>query len=371
MNRRQSKIVSLMILLASLLYGQDKQPSFYMNLNAAQEYHSNLYRVPDSLRKDDFRFNSFIRVGFRSSRIQHKRQFNVYYENRLQSYFTYQTYNRMENILAGNIALPLWSKNRLHIDDRLRFRSYSKSKSFNYLRNVFTAYINLNMFKNWRIGSGYRHWLKRYPNTVSYKDYLSSRLFFTLRHNMDNRTQLGLRTELNWHHGNLYPFDNPKLKGSTLEGNRFAAIFSGNKIFAGKYFWDLRYRYEFDSPKDFEVQAFGENFGDEDTEEILAEDSDFDYAKHQFSSSILFKAFPKISFFGFVVMQTKKFQHWRITENGALRRDFFGYFSLNVKYSFNKDFYTNAYFNLERNISNHPHYRYSREITGLSLRYKF
>ena len=364
------KIISALILAAGLLYGQ-KQSSFYFNLNAAQEYHSNLYRVPDSLRKDDFRFNSFLRIGFRSSQIQTKQHFNIYYENRLQSYFTYQAYNRMENILAGSISIPFWSKNKLYINNRLRFRSYTKSKSLNYLRNVFTAYTKLNMFESWHIGTGYRHWLKHYPTTASYKDYLSSRLFLTLRYNPDNKTEIGLKTELNWHRGNLYPFDSPKIKGASLEGNRFAAIFSGNKIFAKKYFWDLRYRFEFDSPKDFEVQAFGEYFDDENTEDILAEDSDFDYAKHQFSSSILYKAFPQISFFGFAVIQTKKFQHWRIAENGALRRDFFSYFSLNVKYNFNNDFYTNAYFNFERNISNHSHYRYSREITGLSLRYKF
>jgi hypothetical protein len=365
------KIFFFVILIAAKLNGQSKQSSFYFNLNTAQEYHSNLFRVPDSLRKDDFRLNSFLRVGYYRANIQSKYQFNFYYENRLQRYFTYQTYNRMENIFSGTSSFVLWAKNKLHFNNRLRNRNYSKSKSLNYFRNVFTAYAYLNVLKSWQISTGYRYWLKRYPNTGSYKDYISNRIFLTLYFNLDKKTRFGVKNELNWHRGNLYPFDNPKIKEASLEGTRFATIISGNRIFAQKYFLDIQYRFELDSPQGFEIDIFGEQIGDEDTDEILADDSDFDYSKHQLSSSILYKTNPKLSFFGFAVIQYKKFQHWRVKENGPLRRNIFSFVSFTAKYNFNKYLYLNAYFNIEKNSSNHPSYRYSREITGLSLRYKF
>ena len=180
-----------------------------------------------------------------------------------------------------------------------------------------------------------------------------------------------MRNELNWHRGNLYPYGAPKKPGANLQGFRYTAELSGNRIFAGKYFIDLRYRFEWDSPQDIEAQNSGEHAGDENAEDLLAEDSDFDYVKHQLSASLLYKTAPRLSFFGFAVLQAKQFRHWRISGNGPLRSDIFSYFSLTAKYRLYKNLFAELYFNLENNHSNHSYYQYSRYITGAGLRYKF
>lgn len=368
---KTTKIVSLLILAASLLHGQNKPSFFYFNLNAAQEYHSNLYRLPDSLKKADYRFNSFIRIGCQKNWPKAKRFVNIYYENRLRRYFTYQTYSRMAHILFAHGYFPLWSLTRLIINERFRYRDYNHSSRINSLRNVFSFYWQTAIWEKLQLNSGYRHWLKRYPNTTAYQDYMSHRLFFNIYYSLNKKSKLGLRNEVNWHNGNLYPYGAPKKPGTNLHGVRYTAELSGNRIFAGKYFIDLRYRFEWDRPQDIEVQNTGEYSGDENTEDLLAEDSDFDYVKHQLSVSLLYKTTARLSFFGFAVLQSKQFRHWRITENGPLRGDMFGYLSFTARYKLHKNLFAELYFNLENNHSNLSYYQYSRKITGAGLRYKF
>ena len=364
------KIVSLLISAASLLYGQ-KKPSFYFNLNAAQEYHSNLYRLPDSLKKADYSFNSFVRLGYHKNWREEGGNLNIYYENRLRLYYTYQTYNRMEHLLFGHGYLTLWPRTRLIINERLRFRDYNHSNSINSLRNVFSFYLQTAIADRLQLNSGYRHWLKRYPNNAAYQDYLSHRLFFNFYYSLNKKSKLGLRNELNWHKGNLYPYGAQKKPGANLHGFRYTGELSGNRIFAGKYFIDLRYRFEWDSPQDIDIQNTGEHTGDENAEDLLAEDSDFDYVKHQLSASLLYKTTPRLSFFGFAVLQAKHFNHWRITKNDPLRSDIFGYLSFTAKYKLDNNLFAELYYSLENNHSNHTFYQYSKQISGAGLRYKF
>lgn len=365
-----SGIILFLILTTVLLYGQDKQ-SFYFNLNASQEYLNNLYRLPDSLKKTDYRFNSFARFGYQKDWPETKGYVNVYYENRFRRYYKYQTYNRMEHILFGHGYLPFWSFGRLIINERLHFRNYSQNHDINSLLNIFSIYLRKTIAVDWQLNSGYRLWLKHYPNTSLYQDYLSHRLFINFYFALNRKSKFGLQNEFNWHQGNLYPYGAPKAPGANLNGFRFTTEISGSQIIREKFFIDLRYRFEWDSPQDISNQQNGEHFGDENTEEILAEDSDFDYVKHQLSSSLLYKAAQRLSFFGFAVLQTKRFQHWQINENGPLRSDIFGYLSLTAKYRLHKTLFAEIYFNLENNHSNYSYYQYSRQIVGAGLRYKF
>lgn len=370
MNRIQLIIVGLLILGVSLLYGQVKPSPFYFNLNAAQEYHSNLYRLPDSLKKADYRFNSFVRFGYKNNWPETKKSVNIYYENRLRHYYTHQTYSRMSHLLFVHGYLSLGPIGRMILNERLRFRDYNQNRNINSLRNVFSAYLQTALTDGLKLNSGYRHWLKRYPNNAAYQDYLSHRLFFNFYYTLNKKSKLGLRNELNWHRGNLYPYGAPKKPGANLQGFRYTSELSGNSIFARKYFIDLRYRFEWDSPQDIEAQNSGEYTGDENAEDLLAEDSDFDYLKHQLSASLLFKATQKLSFFGFAVLQAKYFSHWHISQNGPLRKDIFGYLSLTAKYRLHTNLFAELYFNLENNHSNLSYYQYSRQICGAGLRYK-
>lgn len=374
MKKKQLKlklIFCLLILNAGLLQGQQKPSSFYFNLNAVQEYHSNLYRLPDSLKKADYRFNSFIRIGYQKNWTKTKKFVNIYYENRVRRYYTYQTYSRMEHILFGHGYLPAWNFGRIIINERLRLRNYNHNHAINSLRNIFSFYLQTVVADRLQLNSGYRHWLKRYPNNAAYQDYLSHRLFFNFYYSLTKKSKLGLRNELNWHQGNLYPYGAPKKPGANLRGFRYTSELSFNRIFTGKYFLDLRYRFEWDSPQDIDSENSGEHTGDENTEDLLAEDSDFDYLKHQLSASLLYKTSPRLSFFCFSVLQSKNFNHWHTSQNGPLRRDIFGYISLTARYKLYKNLFAELYYNLENNHSNLSYYKYSRIITGAGLRYKF
>jgi len=367
---KTTKIISFLALTTVLLYGQNKS-SFYFNLTATEEYHSNLYRLPDSLKKADYRFNSFSRFGYEKTWPAMKKNLNIYYENRFCHYNKYQTYDRMSHILYGRGYLPVWTLGKLVVNERLRLRDYSKSRNINSLRNIFSVYLQTDVTDSLLINSGYRHWLKRYPNNSEYEDYFSNRLFFNLYYSLTKQSKIGLRNEFSWHTGNLYPYGVPKKPETNLDGFRYILEFSYNRILGEKYLLDLRYSFEWDNPQEIDNEQTGEHFGDENTEDLLAEDSDFDYIKHQFSASLLYKIVHRLSFFGLAVLQTKKFQHWRIDESRPLRSDVFGYLSLTVKYQLLENLSAEFYYNLENNQSNHYYYQYSRQITGSGLRYKF
>jgi len=369
MKRVGLKIILMSMITIGLLQAQKKH-FFYFNLNGAEEYHSNLYRLPDSLKKADSRFNAFARVGFRKNWPMSQKAINVYYENRYRRYYKNQTFSRMEHILFGHGYFALGSLGRLIVTNRLRFRNYQHSLKLNSLRNIFSFYLRTIVTDKLQLNSGYRRWLKNYPNTVSYQNYSSNRLFLNGYYAWGKKGKIGFLNELNWHQGNIYPFGPQAKPGVNLNGFRYKAELSGDRIIGANYFIDLRYRFEWDQPQEVDIQNSGEHTGDESTEEILAEDSDFDYVKHQLSTSLLYKFGPRLAFLIFAVVQTKRFRHWRIQNNGPLRDDFFYYFTLTAKYRLNQNLFAEFYFNLENNHSNHSFYQYSRQVTGAGLRIK-
>jgi len=354
----------------ALLRGQDPSP-FYFNLSAIQEYQNNIYRLPDSLEQADYSLNTFIRTGWRQTGAASKKATDIYYENRLRRFNNYQSYNRLDHILFGHSYRPLGAFGRLILNERYRFRNYYSDQKINSYRNIMDVYWQTSVRDNLQVNSGYRGWLKRYPNTADYQNYSSYRLFLNFYFSSDQRNKIGFQNELNWHNGNLYPYGAPKLPDTNLFGFRYTAELSSTRIVAEKYFLDLRYRFEWDNPQEIDQYQGGDYSGDYDTEELLAEDSDFDYTKHQLSVSVLHKSTARLSIFCFGVLQTKHFRHWRIAVNGPLRNEVFGYFSLTAKYTLSKNVFAEFYFNVENNDSNHPDYDYSRAITGLGLRYSF
>ncbi|MFH2025504.1 MAG: hypothetical protein ABIK30_06720, partial [bacterium] len=249
---------------------------------------------------------------------------------------------------------------------------YSNSEPLNYYRNILTAYLRQTLFNDWQVSTGYRHWLKQYPNSITIKDYSSNRLFLTATYELDTKTRIGLKNEFSWHRGNLYPFNVSNDETLNPIGTRYSVELFGRSIIQKKYFIDLRYTFETDRPEDFENDEEGEHSGDEDTEDILAEDSDFDYTKHQVSSSVLFKASNRLSLFGFGVIQSKHFRHWLLVEGeNEHRRDLLFYLSLNAKFNFLKNLSLDFNYNLENNQSNLSSFQYSTSVVGIGLRYRF
>jgi len=367
---RQINFGLTLILYSCILFGQNEKP-FYVNLSAIQEYRSNIYRVEDSLKTADSRINTYFRIGFQKSAPVSKQYLNIYYENQIKQYYNYQIYCRMEHVLFGNYHISPGKNTQINITDRFQFRDYSNSESLNYYRNILTFYIRQTLLNDWQISTGYRHWLKQYPANPIIRDYSSNRVFLTNTYDLDTKTRIGLKNEFSWHSGNLYPFDVSVNDTLNPIGTRYSVELFGRTIVRKKYFIDFRYTLETDRPEDFRNNEEGEYSGDEETEDILAEDSDFDYTKHKVSSSVLFKASERFSLFGFGVIQSKRFQHWMTENENQHRRDLLLYLSLNAKIELLKNLSMDFNYNLENNHSNLPSFQFSTSVIGIGLRYRF
>jgi len=314
-----------LILSVILLYLIPKhsfaQSDFALKLRGkfTQEYRSNFIRLPDSLKLSDHRTNLFLNAEHQQ-KIWRNGKLGLIYELRYHNYDDYHGYNRHDHL--GNIKFqnPIKGDLKLHVSDEFRAR-FSATERYSYYRNIFDVYINLPLTVKDRANIGFQNWMKIYPHTSDFKKYLSNRIYSKLNLQLTRTVKLGIKVEFHLHEGNLYPGSSTPNLSLDLDGNRY--VFQGaiDKMFSRKIFTSFIYRFEKDIPADMDYEAKGEHIGDENDEELLAEDSDFGYLKNQGAVSALFKLNSHVSIMAFYLVYYKNFEYWHLEPDGPTRHD--------------------------------------------------
>ena len=363
-----ANIFFLFLGLLTSNYAQSNS-KFYLNIIINQEYRDNIYRLPDSAKIGDYRLLSSIMVGYEFGNYKDQ-HFDFHYENRYQRYFHNHKYNRMEHYLNLKGTL-FFGENTLNINNTASLRNYKNNQLENYFRNIINVYYNLHFNTKLTGLAGYKNWIKTYPNDGILQDYLSHRFFIKLNYQVDESTNLGIKTEYQWHKGNLYPYSSLFGSNNNLRGSRYQLELFGNKIFGKNLLIDFVYKFESDQPDEINNQFNGEHQGDEETEDLITEDADFDYMKHQITVSFLYKLLPDLSFFSFNVLQNKNFNHWKVNPTNDLRRDLLFYSSNIFKYKLWERWYLKIYLNAELINSNFKYADYNLKTIGIGVQFKF
>lgn len=329
-------------------------------------YRNNITRVPDSLKIADFRSTIFLYAAYRQ-RTSQRGRWDISYELRNYRYARYQRYHRHDHILYASWQNNLYANVRLHINNELHARFYPYSHLYNYRRNILNAYLSMPGPILQRVTFGYQNWIKAYPNSGSYQNYKSHRIYARLAGPVDSNTRLGLKMEFQKHQGNLYPGSTATNQVLNQNGNRFVLQLFLEKVVKRKIFSSFTYKLENDIPDNPDFDQTGEHVGDENTEELLAEDSDFGYLKHQASLSTLFKINSRMSFMIFYLAQLKNFHYWRIYKRGPKRQDRLIFLSNILKVKVYKNIGIEIQYNYEKNYTNLGFYRYQMSSFLLGL----
>lgn len=373
MSKKMNKlfIFTLFFLGLGLIHAQNRG-KFYYQLNLNQEYRDNIRIDPDSSKIKDFRFRSSFLIKYNSNLTVPNGNWGASYENRYQQYFKFAGYTRMEHLFNVRISLPVYKQNLFYFYDDFRIRNYKKFKHDNYQRNIFSIYLKSTVASKLELLIGYKNWIKNYPSILNSQNYLSHRPFMKLNFQLNRTTYLGVKTEFQWHKGFLYPSQSNINNIENFSGSRYLVEVFGNKILFKSFLVDLIYKLEYDVPSNLNNQSTGNNQGDEEPEDLLIEDPDYDYLKNQAAVTFLYRIDSKLSFFSFVVLQKKDFNHWRInTTSSTLRSDIFFYSSLILKYKILPDFRINLYYNYEKRNSNLTKMNYFRNTLGVGLQFSF
>lgn len=367
----------------SYLYAQNKK-HFYFNFNINQEYKDNIYRNINTTKINSLKFRSSILMGFKFNFNQIETKFNISYENRYQKYFNASQLNRIENYLRIWAQHLTSNKNSIYINNISKLRTYSNDSIFNYFRNIFSIYDRYNLNDKINLFAGLFYWIKNYYNASLLQKYESQRPFIKFIYQISSTTFLGVKTELQWHTGNLYAFYRFKMPYNDLSGLRYSFDVFANKIFSSHFIGNISYKFESDVPSvtnsqfenvniDNNIDNINNNFhGDEDTQDLLINDPDFDYIKNQITLSLLYKLNSHFSIYDFNIIQLKSFNNWFLTKvSDKTRNDVFVYSSFILKYMFNHSLKFSFYFNLENKSSNLPIFKYHRNTIGVGIHYKF
>ena len=354
------------------IQAQVKKGRLYYELNLNQEYRDNIPIYKDSTKINDLRFRSSFLLGYNNSITPLNGYWGASYENRYQQYFKFSDYTRMEHLFNLKTSFPFLKFNSLYFNDLFKIRSYKNLNQNNYSRNIFSVYLKSTVGSNLELFLGYKNWIKNYPNSFNSINYLSHRPFIKLNYQFSMTTFMGIKAEFQWHKGFLYPGQSDKMLTGDLSGSRYLIEAFGNKIFFNKFLVDFTYKIEYDVPNNINNQSTGENQGDEEPEVLLLEDPDYDYLKNQAAASLLYRINSNLSFFSFIVLQKKDFNHWKIeAEGNALRSDLFVYTSLILKYKISTGFRISLNYVYENRNSNLKIMNYFRNTFGLGLQYNF
>lgn len=358
-------ILLFMMTVPPFIFAQNKhQFSLWSQVNG--EYRDNIIRYPDSLKVRDYRTNLFFLADYHKKNSRNS-NWRFSYELRYHRYVEYKEYTRHDHLLRGVLRKPIYGTTKLHIANEFRVRYYSSSSIFNYRRNILDSYISMKVPFLRQLSLGYQNWLKTYPNGSSFQTYLSNRYFIRMNRRMSRTAHIGVKFELQKHQGNLYPGSTAPDQLLNLKGYRYVFHFVFDKIITPKILANVVYRFENDRPEDSDVNQIGENVGDENTKELLTEDYDFGYSKHQFTFSALFKINPRISFLTFYLFQHKKFHYWQINTNGPNRKDKLLFFSNILKIKLYKSIGIEFQYNFEHNYTNLLAYKYMLNSISLGL----
>lgn len=342
---------------------------FAVNGKINAEYRDNIGRKPNALRKADLRSTMFLYAAYRHRSIQ-RGSWAASYELRNYLYAQHQQYQRHDHILFGSWQNANSANLKVHMNDEFSMRFYPYSHFFNYRRNIFNIYTSRKIPYFQRFTLGYKNWIKTYPNETLYQNYSSHRIYIKLSGRFAREARFGIKCELQQHRGTLYPGSTAPGQVLNQDGDRFVLQLFLDKVMNRKVFSNISYKMENDIPDSPDYYQTGENRGDENSEELLAEDADFGYLKHQVSLSTLFKINSRVSFMIFYLAQMKHFHYWRVSELGPKRKDRLVFLSNVFKYKIYKDLGLELHYNFEQNSSNLGFYQYQMNSISLGIFYQ-
>jgi hypothetical protein len=364
-------LIIIFILSLSDFYAQGKG-NFHFGLNLNQDYRDNILLIDDSTRVKDFRFRSSFLFGYDGTIASINGEWGASYENRVQKYFNYNYYTRMEHLFNFHTSIPLNGKTLFYFNNDFKLRNYKNLKKNNYIRNILITYSAYSISPRLKLIFGYKNWIKGYPNILNIQNYLSHRPFLKLIYQLTATAFLGAKTEYQWQKGFLYPKLKSRISRGNLSGERYLVEIFGNTIFRKYFLIDFTYRFEYDVTDNINYQNSDNNGGDEELEDLLLEDPDYNYLKNQAAFSFLYRISPRLSFFSFIVLQKKNFTVWKINTNeNTLRSDLLFYSSLFLKYKVLPNLKINLNYEYENRGSNLKKANYHRNTISLGLQYNF
>ncbi len=341
----------------SISWGKENSRNMTLSARATDEYRDNITRFPDSLKLDDFRANIFVTAGY-DNRLFKRGHWGLLYEFQHHQYFENQEYSRQDHLLRVFFRHPLTENLKIYCSDEYRLRSYTSLNAFNYQRNIFNIYLTMAAPYVQQLAIGYQNWTKSYPNSPDFRNYTSNRIYIKSRQSLNRKTFLGIKLELQMHRGNLYPLSTAPAQILNVSGNRLVMDTIFDRLLNPKFLATFSYRFEGDVASQPNFQQAGEYIGDENSEELLAEDSDFGYLKNQFALSFVLKPVTRISLLTFYVVQFKHFSYWRIYQDGPKRRDRMVFLSNVLKFNLSKNLGLELQYNYENNQTNLGFYKF-------------
>lgn len=349
-------------LLTLLLCGVNTMSLAQSKLNVrgtiSGEFRSRVTRQPNLGQDNDVRLNLFFHAG-KQWMVPGQRRLSLTYDLRHYRYGEFSDFTRYDQTVNGHFGQNLGKKLKFLIADELRFRLHPSSGTFNYRRNVFDFNLKRKVGDNSNFEVGYQNWSKTYTDNASLSRYVSHRPYIKLGREFGSGLNLAAKIEYQNHKGNLYAGSTAPNQNLNLSGNRLVLRLNLDSVVSRRFISNLNYKFEFDYADEFGIEQSGENFDDENTEEFLAEDSDFGYTKHQGSLSVLLKADRKISFLFFYLFYTKGFDYWRVAVDGPKRRDKVAFLSHKLRMKLSKTLGLYIRYNFETNRTNLKSYKYT------------
>lgn len=326
-------LLSLFLMPATVLSQVDNPVNIQIRFSG--EFRSNVARQPNQEKDNDIRLNLFFSADKQWQFAGH-RKIALAYDFQHYRYGEFSDFTRYDQTVNGQFGQNLGERLKLSVSDELRLRFYPSNNTFNYIRNVFDLSLKRRIGERNDFSFGYQNWLKNYADSAMLTRYLSHRPYLRFNHEFAQDLNLTAKIEYQNHRGNLYAGSTAPEQPLNVIGNRFVLWANLDKVFGPKLVSAFSYKYELDLADDFDIDNPTGGLGDEDSEEFVAEDSDFGYAKHQGSVSVLFRANRKTSLLFFYLFYTKGFDYWRVSPGGPTRRDQVFFFSNKLRFRLSK-----------------------------------
>ncbi len=329
------------------------------------EFRSNITRQPGLLKEEDVRMSLFLH-GDKQWQFGGRRKLALTYDLQHYRYGEFRQFTRYDQTVSAQFRQDMGRRYKLLASEELRLRLHPSASGFNYTRNVADLVVKRKSAAgDWSLG--YQNWLKSYSDDPTLRTYVSNRVYLRYEREFDRGTNLGAKLEYQNHTGSLYVGSTAPDTQPNNEGNRFVFRVDADKVFSSRFIANLNYRYELDHADGFSLEQKGENFDDENAEEILADDSDFGYSKHQAALSVLLRANRRVSFLLLYQFYSKGFQFWRISPDGPKRRDQIAFLSNKIRFKFSKTLGVDLRYDFETNHTNLHLYSYTIHSVSLGL----
>ncbi len=337
-----------------------------LTVRVTGEHRDNVSRVPDSSKFSDYRTNYSLLAEYRD-RIYKDIRGAFSYDGRYHRYNNQDRFNRHDHRVRLSLSKPVYKKLRIGIEEDLRLRFHPSLKNINHERNVFDIFIKFPFLANGQMSAGFQNWSKKYPNNDLLQRFKSNRYYLKYSRQIMQRTNVGLKYTFQSHRGNLFPGSTAPNQQLREESIRHVVNFTIDRIINRRLLLGFTYRYELDEPDEPDFDEFGRRLSDEEAEELLTDDAEFGYEKHQLSLSTVIKFNSQISLVTFYLIQFKQFDEWELFTGGPNRRDDLLFLSNLLRVKFYKDFGLQVRYNLENNDTNLAFYQYRLNAISAGL----